>query len=148
MKKISILLLLFLLGCQQNKNSKQLIDLVPTDPLLIVKNTSFQEKNSIDFNVRLNEVLDTNIDSILHNHKDSKVLISYHKIGKDKIILTLSDDEGDVREICTKENDKETECKILDSFSTSYEYSSNAQIFEIWISRPNPNIDENKLATN
>ncbi|MGB0487180.1 MAG: hypothetical protein ACPGJB_03975, partial [Flavobacteriaceae bacterium] len=86
MKKISILLLLFLLGCQQNKKSKQLIDLVPTDPLLIVKNTSFQEKNSIDFNVRLNEVLDTNIDSILHNHKDSKVLISYHKIGKDKII--------------------------------------------------------------
>jgi hypothetical protein len=86
MKKISILLLLFLLGCQQNKKSKQLIDLVPTDPLLIVKNTSFQEKNSIDFNVRLNEVLDTSIDSILYNHKDSEVLISYHKIGKDKII--------------------------------------------------------------
>ena len=55
MKRISILLLLFLLGCQQNKKSKQLIDLVPTDPLLIVKNTSFQEKNSIDFNARLNE---------------------------------------------------------------------------------------------
>ena len=74
--------------------------------------------------------------------------VKYTNIGKDKIILTLSDDEGDVREICTKENDKETECKILDSFSTSYEYSSNAKIFEIWISRPNPNIDENKLATN
>ena len=74
--------------------------------------------------------------------------VKYTNIGKDKIILTLSDDEGDVREICTKENDKETECKILDSFSTSYEYSSNAKIFEIWISRPNPKIDENKLATN
>ena len=74
--------------------------------------------------------------------------VKYTNIGKDKIILTLSDDEGDVREICTKENDKETECKILDSFSTSYEYSSNAKIFEIWISKPNPNIDENKLATN
>ena len=73
--------------------------------------------------------------------------VKYTNIGKNKIILTLSDDEGDVREICTKENDKKTECKILDSFSTSYEYSSNAKIFEIWISRPNPNIDENKLAT-
>ena len=86
MKKISILLLLFLFGCQQNKNSKQLIDLVPTDPLLIVKNTSFQDDNSIDFNLKLNEVLGISIDSILFNHKDSKVLISYHKIGKNKII--------------------------------------------------------------
>ena len=68
--------------------------------------------------------------------------VKYTNIGKNKIILTLSDDEGDVREICTKENDKKTECEILDSFSTSYEYSSSAKIFQIWISRPNPNIDE------
>ena len=74
--------------------------------------------------------------------------VKYTNIGKDKIILTLSDDEGDIREICTKENDKKTECKILDSFSTSYEYSSNAKIFQIWISRPNPNIDNNKLVVN
>lgn len=74
--------------------------------------------------------------------------VKYTNIGKNKIILTLSDDEGDVREICTKENDKKTECKIFDSFSTSYEYSSNAKIFQIWISRPNPNIDKNKLAVN
>ena len=74
--------------------------------------------------------------------------VKYTNIGKNKIILTLSDDEGDVREICTKENDKKTECKILDSFSTSYEYSSNAKIFQIYISRPNPNIKESKLASN
>ena len=74
--------------------------------------------------------------------------VKYTNIGRDKIILTFSDDEGDVREICTKENDKKTECKIFDSFLTSYEYSSNAKIFQIWISRPNPNIDENKFATN
>jgi len=74
--------------------------------------------------------------------------VKYTNIGKNKIILTLSDDEGDVREICTKENDKKAECKIFDSFSTSYEYSSNAKIFQIWISRPNPNIDENKLVAN
>ncbi len=74
--------------------------------------------------------------------------VKYTNLGKNKIILTLSDDQGDKREICTKENDKKTECKILDSFSTSYKYSSNAEIFQIWISRPNPNIDENKLATN
>ena len=55
--------------------------------------------------------------------------VKYTNIGKDKIILTLSDDEGDVREICIKENDKKKECKILDSFSTTYEYSSNAKIF-------------------
>ena len=74
--------------------------------------------------------------------------VKYTNIGKDKIILTLSDDEGDLREICTKENDKMKECKILDSFSTSYEYSSNAKIFQIYISRPNPNINEDKLAVN
>jgi len=87
MKKISILLLLFLLGCQQNKKSKQLIDLVPTDPLLIVKNTSFQEKNSIDFNVRLNEVLDTSIDSILYNHK--QIIISIIQLSKMTYSLNL-----------------------------------------------------------
>lgn len=74
--------------------------------------------------------------------------VKYTNIGKNKIILTLSDDEGDVREICTKENDKKLECKILDSFSTFYEFSSNAKIFEIWISRPNPDIYKNNLAVN
>jgi hypothetical protein len=74
--------------------------------------------------------------------------VKYTNIGKDKIILTLSDDEGDVREICTKENDKKAECKILDSFSTSYEFSSNTKIYQIYISRPNPNINESKLASN
>ena len=74
--------------------------------------------------------------------------VKYTNIGKNKIILTLSDDEGDVREICTKENDNKTECKIFDSFSTSYEYSSNAKIFQIYISRPNPNINQSKFAEN
>ncbi len=74
--------------------------------------------------------------------------VKYTNIGKNKIILTLSDDKGDKREVCTKENDDKAECKIIDSFSTSYEYSSKAKIFQIWISRPNPNIDKNKLATN
>ena len=74
--------------------------------------------------------------------------VKYTNIGKNKIILTLSDDEGDVREICTKENDKKLECKILYSFSTLYEFSSNAKIFEIWISRPKPDVDENNLAVN
>lgn len=74
--------------------------------------------------------------------------VKYTNIGKNKIILTLSDDKGDTREICTKENDDKSECKILDSFSTSYEYSTKAKIFQIWISRPNPKIKKNNLALN
>ena len=72
--------------------------------------------------------------------------VKYTNIGKNKIILTLSDDKGDTREVCTKENDDKSDCKIVDSFSTSYEYSTKSKIFQIWISRPNPEIDKNELA--
>ena len=37
--------------------------------------------------------------------------VKYTNIGKNKIILTLSDDEGDVREICTKKMIKKLNVK-------------------------------------
>ena len=85
MKKTCIILLLSLLSCQQNNNTNNLIDLVPTDPLLLVKNNNFSDKNLINFNRSLNKILKVNLDSILSKINESEILVSYHKIGKSTI---------------------------------------------------------------
>ena len=85
MKKSWIILLLILSGCQQNNNTNRLIDLVPTDPLLLIKNNNYSEKNLINFNRNLNKILNVKNDSILSKIGNSEILVSYHKIGKNKI---------------------------------------------------------------
>ena len=54
-----------------------------------------------------------------------------------EIIVSFSDDKGDTRELCTKQGDKPTECKIVDSFATTYELGAKKQTFQVWISKPN-----------
>jgi len=85
MKKSWIILLLFLAGCQQNNNTNRLIDLVPTNPILLIKNNNYSEKNLINFNRNLNKILNVDNDSILSKIGDSDILVSYHIIGKNKI---------------------------------------------------------------
>ena len=85
MKKSWIILILFLSGCQQNNNTNRLIDLVPTDPVLLIKNNNYLEKNLINFNRNLNKILNVKNDSILSKIGNSEILVSYHKIGKNKI---------------------------------------------------------------
>ena len=85
MKKSWIILLLFLAGCQQNNNTNRLIDLVPTNPVLLIKNNNYSEKNLINFNRNLNKILNVDNDSILSKIGDSDILVSYHTIGKNKI---------------------------------------------------------------
>ena len=65
MKKSWIILILFLSGCQQNNNTNRLIDLVPTNLVLLIKNNNYLEKNLINFNRNLNKILNVKNDSIL-----------------------------------------------------------------------------------
>ena len=83
MKRLLILLILFFSSCQHNNNVKSLIDLVPTDPVLIIKNRADLNNNLINFNNGLNQILVKNLDSI--TDYDSETLTSYHVIGKNEI---------------------------------------------------------------
>ena len=85
MKRLLILLILFLSSCQHNNNVKSLIDLVPTDPVLIIKNRTDLNNNLINFNNGLNQILVKNLDSITDYDLPSETLTSYHVIGKNEI---------------------------------------------------------------
>tara|TARA_B110000902_G_C14033738_1_gene485116 strand:- start:31 stop:432 length:402 start_codon:yes stop_codon:yes gene_type:complete len=68
--------------------------------------------------------------------------VKYTNLGNGKIILTLSDDQGDTRRICIKENSVLQPCYNVDSFATEYEFTTDAHIFEIYICKPNYKKDE------
>jgi len=68
--------------------------------------------------------------------------VKYTNLGNSKIILTLSDDQGDTRRICIKENSVLQPCYNVDSFATEYEFTTDAHIFEIYICKPNYKKDE------
>ena len=53
-----------------------------------------------------------------------------------KIILSLNDDKGDKREICTKQNDFKAYCEVVDAFASQYLISVTTEKFQIWISKP------------
>ena len=48
----------------------------------------------------------------------------------------MSDDVGDTRELCTKRNDQELQCEVVDAFATVYEFKASYK-FEVWISKTN-----------
>ncbi len=83
-KKIFLLMTLIFIGCQNEKKYKSLIDLVPSNPLIIVKYNS--SSNTQKFNQIFNDLINIKIDSVLTNYGKEEVLISYHKIGKKSII--------------------------------------------------------------
>ncbi len=51
------------------------------------------------------------------------------------IVVTMSDDIGDTRELCTKRNGKKLVCEVVDAYATVYKFKAS-KIFEIWISKP------------
>ena len=70
--------------------------------------------------------------------KDLYHYVKYTNLGDWKVVLTLSDDPGDTRNICIKENGELVKpCYDVDSFATSYEFTSDAHDFKIYVSRPN-----------
>jgi sulfite reductase beta subunit-like hemoprotein len=64
---------------------------------------------------------------------------NYHWVeytNADKIVVTMSDNVGDTRELCTKRNNNKTKCEVVDAFATSYTFKASKK-FQIWISKPN-----------
>ena len=60
--------------------------------------------------------------------------VEYTNAGK--IVITMSDNAGDTRELCTKRNDDKTTCEVVDAFATSYKFDASKK-FQVWISKPN-----------
>ena len=82
--KIFLLLTLIFIGCQNEKKYNSLIDLVPSNPLILVKYKS--NSNAQKFNQIFNNLINIKIDSVLTSYEKDEVLISYHKIGKKSIV--------------------------------------------------------------
>ena len=67
--------------------------------------------------------------------KDLCHYVEYTNLNDDKVVLTLSDDKGDTRKICIKEDGELQPCFIVDSFATVYEFTTSANVLTIYISR-------------
>ena len=64
--------------------------------------------------------------------------VKYTNLGSGKVILTLSDDKGDTRKICIKEDDVLVDsCYYVDSFATEYAFTTDAHTLEIYVCKPN-----------
>ena len=53
-----------------------------------------------------------------------------------KIVLSLNDDKGDKREVCTQQNDFKAHCEVVDAFASQYLINVTTEKFQIWISKP------------
>ena len=62
--------------------------------------------------------------------------VKYTNLYNDEVVITMSDDEGDTRELCTKHGNEELSCETVSSFATSYELTTDSHIFQVWISKP------------
>jgi len=98
MKKISLFLLLLLItNCDNGyKKEIELIDLVPTNPILLVKYNSTKEIDAEVFHKNFNSLLNYQSDSISKKFLNKPVLISYHSIGKDEIQSIIYSEQKNV----------------------------------------------------
>ena len=80
--------------------------------------------------------------------KDQCHYVKYTNLGNDKVFLTLSDDPGDTRRICFKEDDLLQPCYSVDSFATEYVFTSDAHTFKIYVCKPNYGSDKKEIASN
>ena len=98
MKKISLFLLLLLITNCDNSFKKELdlIDLVPTNPILLIKYNSTKEIDVKSFHNNFNSLLNYKSDSISKKFFNKPVLISYHKIGKNEIQSIIYSEQNNV----------------------------------------------------
>ena len=79
-------LILFLINCDNSlKKEVNLIDFVPTNPLFLLKFQSIKKTNTEKFNKNFNLLINYKTDSISRRFSGYPLLISYHKIGKNKL---------------------------------------------------------------
>ena len=91
MKKIfQIILIFFVISCADpSKENTDLFDLIPTEPILILKYNSQKEFNSGSFNKILNSSLKIESEVIDYELINGTVLRSFHNLGKKKIRTIL-----------------------------------------------------------
>ena len=64
--------------------------------------------------------------------------VKYTNLNDSRVLLTLSDNPGDTRKICIKENDVLVDsCYHVDSFATEYVFTTDAHTLEIYVCKPN-----------
>ncbi len=128
MKK-TILSVALLLGGYATKAQSEYIDIAKVGML----GTSTMAVYSDDFE---NDLTLHRLNKL--SKRDHYHYVKYTNLGNSTVFLTLSDDPGDTRNICIKENGELIKpCYDVDSFATYYEFTSNAREFKIYISRPN-----------
>jgi len=133
MKKITISVAL-LLGSYVAKAQTEYIDIAKVGLLGTSTMAVYSDAKSLnDLTVHKLNILDA---------KDQCHYVKYTNLGNDKVVLTLSDDPGDKRRICIKENGVLQPCYTVSSFATEYEFTSDATTFKIYICKPNYNTDE------
>jgi len=91
MKKIfQIILIFFVISCADpSKENTDLFDLIPTEPILILKYDSQKEFNSGRFNKILNSSLKIESEVIDYELIKGTVLRSFHNLGKKEIRTIL-----------------------------------------------------------
>ena len=81
--------------------------------------------------------------------KDLCHWVKYTNLGNYKVFLTLSDDPGDTRKICIKEDEVLVDsCYYVDSFATDFVFTSDAHTLEIYVCKPNYGNDKKEIASN
>jgi len=110
MKKILLVLFtLSIISCENSYEKKtNLIDLVPSNPLLLIKYESLKDYKSETFHKNFKSVLGFNHDSISNNFLEKPVLISYHNIGKNNLKHVLFTEKENV----IKQKNESTEDSI------------------------------------
>ena len=129
MKKITISVAL-LLGSYVTKAQTEYIDIakvgmLSTSTMAVYSDDVFDN----DLAVHKLNVLDP---------KNKCHWVKYTNLGSGKVILTLSDDQGDTRKICIKEDEVQVDsCYYVDSFATEYVFTTDAHTLEIYVCKPN-----------
>ena len=110
MKKILLVLFtLSIISCENSYEKKtNLIDLVPSNPLLLIKYESLKDYKSETFHKNFKSVLGFNHDSISNNFLEKPVLIIYHNIGKNNLKHVLFTEKENV----IKQKNESTEDSI------------------------------------
>ena len=128
MKK-TILSVALLLGSYATKAQTEYIDIAKVSMLGTSTMAVYSDDWKNDLTLHKLNIFDA---------KDLYHYVKYTNLGNWKVVLTLSDDPGDTRNICIKENGELVKpCYDVDSFATSYEFTSDAHEFKIYVSRPN-----------
>jgi hypothetical protein len=98
MKKILLILFtLSIISCENSYEKKtNLIDFVPTNPLMLIKYESLKDYESEIFYKNFKSILGFNYDSISNNFLEKPVLISYHNIGKNNLKHVLFTEKENV----------------------------------------------------